>query len=140
MSAVLLQPKDPPKQIQLGNYTLQAAFLGSPVGTRGAAAEIPTLGGALFIATGPDEYIVAGFGVTVAFAPNTPGPPLAGLARVEEGNFVNGRWVPGRWLAGDEAAEGECVVLLWPPKGEAPIPQLRPSAERIQRVTLYRYQ
>jgi hypothetical protein len=83
---------------------------------------------------------VAGFGVTVAFTPNTPGPPLAGLARVEEGNFVNGRWVPGRWLAGDEAAEGDCVVLLWPPKGEVPIPQLRPSAERIQRVTLYRYQ
>jgi hypothetical protein len=53
---------------------------------------------------------------------------------------VNGHWVPGRWLAGDEAAEGDCVALLWPPKGEAPIPQLRPSAERIQRVTLYRYQ
>jgi hypothetical protein len=140
MSAVLLEPKDPPKQIQLGNYTLTAAFLSSVVGRRWGAEEVPTLGGALFIATGPNEYIVAGFGVSVAFTPNTPGPPLAGLATVEEGNFVNGRWVPGRWLAGDEAAQGDCVVLLWPPKGVAPIPQLRPSAERIQRVTLYRYQ
>jgi hypothetical protein len=140
MSAVLFQPKDPPKQIQLGNYTLTAAFLGSPVGTRAGSTETPTAAGALFIATGPDEYIVAGFGVTVAFTPNTPGAPLAGLARVEEGNFVNGRWVPGRWLAGDEAAQGDCVALLWPPKGTPPIPQLRPSAERIQRVTLYRYQ
>ena len=89
---------------------------------------------------GPDEFYAAGNSVSVAFSPNTPGPPLAGLATVEEGNFVNGRWVPGRWLAGDEAAQGDCVVLLWPPKGAAPIPQLRPGAERIQRVTLYRYQ
>ena len=139
MSAVLMQPKDPPKQIPLGNYTLQVAFLGGPGGTRGATAEVPAQAGALFIATGPDEYIVAGFGVSIAFSPNTPGPPLAGLATVEEGNFVDGRWVPGRWLAGDEAAQGDAVALLWPPKGALPIPQLRPSAERIQRVTLYRY-
>jgi hypothetical protein len=140
MSAVLLEPKDPPKQIQLGNYTLTAAFLSSVVGRRWGSTEVPRQGGALFIATGPDEYIVAGFGVSVSFSPNTPGPPFAGLGTVEEGNFVNGRWVPGRSLAGDENAEGDCVVLLWPPKGAIPIPQLRPSAERIQRVTLYRYQ
>jgi hypothetical protein len=100
MSGVLLEPKDPPQKIQLGNYSLEVAFLRPRPEKRGIPAEIPTLGGAIFIATGPDEYIAAGFGVSVAFSPNTPGPPLAGLATVEEGTFVNGRWVPGRRLGG----------------------------------------
>jgi hypothetical protein len=143
MSAVLLQPKDPPKKIQLGNYTLECAYLipysfGSRRG--GPPPELPTLGGALFISTGPDEYFVAGFGVSVAFSPNTPGPPLAGLATVEEGAFVNGRWVPGRRLAGDNTIEGDCLKLRWPPGGLVPAPESRArTGEGIQRVTVYRY-
>jgi hypothetical protein len=117
MSAVLLEPKDPPRKIHLGNYTLQVAFL-RPRARRGEPPpEVPTLAGAIFIATGPDEYFVAGFGVSVAFSPNEPGPPLVGLATVEEGAFVNGRWVPGRRLAGDDTIEGDCLRLRWPPGG-----------------------
>ena len=80
---------------------------------------------AIIIATGPDEYFIAGKGLRITFSPNTPGPPLAGLDLVEEGTFVDGRWVPGRSLAGDDSNEGECVMLDW--KG-------------IQHVTVYRYQ
>jgi hypothetical protein len=60
----------------------------------------------------------------MTFTPNTPGPPLAGLATVEEGRFVDGRWTPGRLLAGDDTGQGEDI-------------QLRPNG--ILRVTLYRY-
>jgi hypothetical protein len=67
---------------------------------------------------------VAGLGIKVTFSPNTPGPPLAGLASVEEGTFVNGRWVAGRSLAGDDSDEGQSLMLDW--KG-------------IQHFTLYRY-
>jgi len=49
---------------------------------------------AVFIAVGPDEYYVAGSGMTVRFSPNGPGPALAGLGTVEEGRFVDGRWYP----------------------------------------------
>jgi hypothetical protein len=137
MSAVLLEPKDPPKKIQLGNYTLDVAFIRPRAERRGdPPPEPPTLAGAIFIATGPDEYYVAGFGVSVAFSPNTPGPPLAGLDTVEEGVFVNGRWVPGRRLAGDDTIEGDCLELKWPRKGAPPS---RMSTEGIQRFTLYRY-
>jgi hypothetical protein len=140
MSAVLLEPKDPPKKIQLGNYTLDVAFIRPRAERRGdPPPEPPTLAGAIFIATGPDEYYVAGFGVSVAFSPNTPGPPLAGLDTVEEGVFVNGRWVPGRRLAGDDTIEGDCLELKWPRKAEPSGPQLRTHTEGIQRVTLYRY-
>jgi hypothetical protein len=140
MSAVLLEPKDPPQKIQLGNYTLQCAFYMPPAARRGEAPpEIPTLAGAIFISTGPDEYFVAGFGVSVGFSPNTPGPPLAGLDTVEEGTFVNGRWVPRRRLAGDDTSQGDCLELRWPPGGVVPLGHYTSKGEDIQRVTLYRY-
>jgi len=80
---------------------------------------------AIFIAVGPDEYYVAGSGMTVRFSANGPGPGLAGLGTVEEGSFVNGRWVPGRQLAGDETEQGGSLTL---------------RNLGIQHVTLYRYE
>jgi hypothetical protein len=129
MSAVLLGPKDPPQKIQVGNYTLEVAFLAPrveppPQGT-------PLLSAAIFIATGPDEFYAAGNDVSVTFSPNTPGPPLAGLATVEEGTFVNGRWVAGRRLAGDDAGQGDFLDLRKRFAGD--------PDRGIQRVTLYRY-
>jgi hypothetical protein len=127
MSAVILRgPNDSPQKVQVGDYTLEVALLSPrraaggplPQGTRPAAA-------AIFIATGPDEYFAAGSGMTVSFSPRTPGPPLAGLASVEEGVFVDGRWVPGRSLAGDDSDEGQ-FLMLGGKKG-------------IQHFTLYRY-
>jgi hypothetical protein len=121
MSAVLLDPKDPPQKVQVGNYTVEAA----PTRRGGATgAQVPLPYAAIFISTGPDEFFVAGFGVTIGFSPNTPGAPLAGLGTVEEGAFVNGRWVAGRQLAGDETEEGDYVSLYEP---------------GIQHLTLYRY-
>jgi hypothetical protein len=79
---------------------------------------------AIFIAAGPDEYFAAGSGVSVTFTPNTPGLPLAGLATVEDGRFVDGRWVPGRRLAGDDDAQGQSITL---------------REMGIQHFTLYRY-
>jgi hypothetical protein len=135
MSAVLLRsPKDPPQKIQVGDYTLEVSFYTQPRMTGVPPPQEPLLpAAAIFIATGPNEYFAAGSGVKVAFSPNTPGPPLAGLATVEEGAFVNGRWVPGRRLNGDDSDEGNFLMLeksgcCWPP-----------AAKSIQRFTLYRY-
>jgi hypothetical protein len=129
MSAVLLRgPSDPPQKVRVGNYTLEAAFMTPrriadepppPQGSRPPAA-------AIFIAAGPDDYFAAGSGMTVSFSPNTPGPPLAGLATVEEGAFVKGRWVPGRRLEGDDSDEGQFLILG--------------NKKGIQHFTLYRYQ
>jgi hypothetical protein len=70
---------------------------------------------------------MAGTGLNITFALNAVGPPIAGLATVEEGHFVNGRWVPGRALAGDDTAQGQNVSL----RGA--------RSDSILRVTLYRY-
>jgi hypothetical protein len=117
MSAVLLGPNDPPRKIAVGNYTLLVGASSRPQPVQPSAA-------AIFIAAGPDEYFAAGSGVSVVFSPNTPGLPLAGLATVEEGKFVDGRWVPGRRLAGDDDAQGQSLSL---------------RTMAIQRFTLYRY-
>jgi hypothetical protein len=146
MSSVLVGPKDPPQKVKVGNYTLEASFfrLGLAPGTPPPDMETFPSAAAIFIATGPDEFYAAGNGVSVSFTPNTPGPPLAGLATVEEGVFVNGRWVPGRRLAGDDT-NGHSLVL--PRIHDVPdrpsllpfVSPFGPSQKGIQRVRLYRY-
>jgi hypothetical protein len=141
MSAVLLAPNDPPQKIKVGNYTLEAAFLTPRVAPMTQATPIPpfTYGAAIFIATGSDEFYMAGSGITVTFSPSTPGPPLAGIATVEEGSFAGGRWVPERRLAGDDTEEGDMVVMRWAPGSWVPPYRQRATKAGIQRVTLYRY-
>jgi hypothetical protein len=141
MSAVLVRAKEPPQKFKVGNYTLEASFfrLGPLPGTPAPEETFPSAA-AIFIATGPNEFFAAGNGVSVSFTPNTPGPPQAGLATVEEGVFVNGRWVPGRRLAGDDT-NGHSLVLprIHDVTDRPSLSPFGPSQKGIQRVTLYRY-
>jgi len=139
MSAVLLRWNDPPQKIRVGNYTLEVSFLRPRVlpGTPQPEPPFPSAA-AIFIAAGPDEFYAAGNGVNVAFSPNTPGPPLAGLATVEEGVFVNSQWVPGRRLAGDDTGSHSLVLPRLHMVAEHPA-LFGPSQKGIHRVTLYRY-
>jgi hypothetical protein len=93
----------------------------------------------LIIATGPDEYVIAASNAEITFAPNTPGPPVAGLAQVQAGSYVDGVWTPGRWLNGDD-------ILLNYKLAEAAATNQSGSGLRfaadgpsIQKVKLYRY-
>ena len=123
MTAILVNPNDPPQNVQLGNYTAHLAFASRRGGS--AVGQPPSSpAAAILILTGPDEFYIAGAGLSVTFTPHTPGPPLAGLGTVEEGTFVNGRWIPGRRLAGDDTGQGENLSL---------------RANGILRVTLYSY-
>jgi hypothetical protein len=53
----------------------------------------------LFLQLGPDEFLVVGKDLDIVFAAKDQ--PVE-LARVEEGQYVDGRWVAGRILNGDE--------------------------------------
>lgn len=79
--------------------------------------------GGLVIQTGPDEFIVAGRGITITFA--TEGGSV-GLESVRELGWQDGKWVDGRWLNGDQTHQGRHV-------------RLPPTAFGVQRVKLYRY-
>ena len=141
MSAVVVAAKDPPQKIKVGTWTLEASFVMPRTQPPAPPPATPMwTAAAIFIQTGPEEFYAAGTGVNVRFIPNTPGPPLAGLATVEEGVFVDGRWVPGRRLAGDDTGSRSLVL---PRLHDEPIERpalFGPSQKGIQRVTLYRFE
>ena len=140
MSAVLIGANDPVQKVKVGDYTLECSYL-MPRTQPPAPQPQPPFpnAAAIFIQAGPDEFYGAGTGVNVKFTPNTPGPPLASLATVEEGEFVNGRWVRMRYLAGDDTGSR---MLVLPRIHDTPAnPALfGPSFKGVVRVTLYRFQ
>jgi len=129
VAGVLLEELTPAQKLSLGNYTLNVSRsdVGLPVPPAVPPQASPPPPHGIFIATGPDEFYLAGSGLTVTFSPESPGPPIAGLATVEEGRFADGKWARGRTLAGDDTSQGNRILL---------------DAARepgILRVTLYRY-
>jgi beta-galactosidase GanA len=122
-----------PQQVRLGEWVLSATFeRGTPpsladgaIVPTGGPVEAPPPSGGLVLATGPDEFVVAGMAVTITFASTEPGK-RAGLLSVEEGRFVSGRFENIRWLSGDQTHQGRHV-------------RLEPGRFQIQRVKVYRY-
>jgi beta-galactosidase GanA len=109
-----------PQDVRLGEYTLHVSFVESftPRDQQNVAAH-----GGLIIQLGPQEYLVAGRGLTVTFAADEG---LVGIESIWEGRYVDGVWKPGRLLNGDQSHQGRHLRL--------------PSREfGIQRVRLYRY-
>lgn len=114
---------DTPQTVTLGDYRVTASFIDTWAPAEGQQTDTH---GAIAIALGPDEYLIAGSGVTFTFAPATPGDPIAGFENIREGRYQAGEWVPGRLLNGDQSHQGRFARL---PSG----------AWGIQRVLLYRY-
>ncbi len=136
MDAVMLEELTPSQRIRVGDYTLELAGAAQAprppapaAGQTGAAAAEPSIPYGVFFAVGPDEYIMAGRGLSVRFRPETPGPAIVGLGTVQEGRFVDGRWVFQRQLAGDDTGQGTSLTLRGTDRGPG-----------ILRVTLYRYE
>jgi Domain of unknown function (DUF5597)/Beta-galactosidase len=130
VAGVLFEELTPAQKLRLGDYTLTVSVTGprrsAPAGVLSPASPTPAPYG-IFISNRQDEFYMAGSGLTITFSPNTPGPPIAGLATVEEGRFVDGEWIRGRTLAGDDTGQGNSISL---------------AADREQgilHVTLYRY-
>ena len=78
-----------PQQVRLNGYVLDATFEraapvslaeGAVIDPAGATAAPTWPAGGLVIATGPDEFIFAGIGVTVTFATVAPGNRRASRA------------------------------------------------------------
>jgi beta-galactosidase GanA len=130
-----------PQQVRLGNWIFRASFeraappqladgLAVVVGTENSALTAGGRAGAapaggLMIALGDDEFLFAGIGLTITFAP-AEGGQQAGLLSVEEGRYEAGEWRHLRWLNGDQTHQGRHV-------------RLEPGRFTLQRVKLYRY-
>lgn len=112
-----------PQQVRLGDYVLTISFV-DPWTPR--EAQQPATHGGLVLALDDETFLVAGTGITVTFDTPEGDGRAAGIDRIEEGTFVDGRWRPGRVLNGDQSHQGRHLRL---PPGEV----------GVQRVTLYRY-
>jgi hypothetical protein len=135
IAAVWLNKEQPAQKLQLGNYTLNVELRR----TRRAPGLLPEVGYGIFIAAGADEYIAAGTDVQITFSPNTPGPPIAGLATVEEGTYVSRRWVAGRVLNGDEVQLRYDLAAAAAENQSGSGLRFGADGPAIQRVRLYRY-
>jgi beta-galactosidase GanA len=109
-----------PRDVRLGDYTLRVSFV-DPWTPR-EQQTIPAHGG-LILQLGPEEYLVAGRGLTVTFS---AADSLVGIESIREGTYEDGEWTPGRLLNGDQSHQGRHLRL--PPDGFG-----------VQRVRLYRY-
>ena len=113
-----------PQVETIGGYrfTIAYADIQKPVATPATAGY-----GGLIVQTGPDEFLVAGQGITVTAEPVGPGAPTAGIESAWEGTFdTAGRWRPGRLLNGDQTHQGRHI-------------RLAPGAYQIQKVRYFRY-
>jgi len=89
---------------KLGSYRLQVLF-NKPL----EKGKVPTAG--LIIATEDDEYIIAGAGFTLSFAPKPVEDSNVEILTLDEGRFENGKWIPCRRLNGDESQAGRIVYM-----------------------------
>ena len=109
-----------PQRLVLNGYRLNITYDKAATGSM----DMPLSGG-LVLAEGPDQFVIAGTGLTITFETDSPGEPIVGLLSVEAGKYINGKWV-GRRLNGDQTHQGRHV-------------RLNAGKFEIQRVKLYRY-
>ena len=115
---------DTPVTESIGSYAFTVSFVDTqtPKASQNTASH-----GGIIIQVGPEDYLIAGQGIIVTFAPSGDGPAVAGIDSAWEGSFnTDGTWVAGRLLNGDQTHQGRHV-------------RLAPGEFQIQRVRLYRY-
>ena len=103
MTAVVLDKAATSETVRRGNYNIEARSMSRDAG---AATNPPV---ALFICTGPDDYVIAARGLKVYFTAATEPSDSVALATVEEGVYAGGKWIPGRRLNGDETPEWKAL-------------------------------
>jgi hypothetical protein len=110
-------------RLTIGDYTASITRAG---GAAGAGTRI----GAMFIQTGPNEFLVVGSGdAQITFSTDKPGLPIVGIESIDEEFFENGAWVARRRLNGDESSQGQALRLYSSDLAQG----------KIYRLRLYRY-
>jgi beta-galactosidase GanA len=112
----------PTRTVALGGYLLDAAL-----SRTWPARTLATDDGAMIaIQSKPNEFYIAGSGLTISFArdPDTDNK-LSGIASIEEvSRDANGGWITQRWLNGDQNNQGRQLSM-------------DPHRMRIYHVKLY---
>jgi hypothetical protein len=136
IAGTLLNRQHPDQQVSLGGYTLNVTLTRN---VRTPDAVPDSTGYGLFMATGPDEFLVAGNNLQITFTPATPGPPIAGIARQESGRYQDGKWIATRQLGGDDSVLRYDLATVAGMNQSGSGVRLSTGERAIQRVHLYRY-
>jgi len=126
LEGVLLSKDTSTIQIEMGDYILTVSHEFTLGWSVGAKDKNWPLAGGIIIGLSKDEFYVGGTGLVITFKPKLTGF-RAGILRVDEGKFINGKWQPGRRMNGDQDHQGRHLRI---PQGEY----------SIQRIKLYNYQ
>ena len=123
------------EQIEMGGYKLWVELL-----KKRRSTSIPDQGYGIIINSGNDEFVIAGKNLQITFSPNTEGPAIAAIARVDEGKFIEGEWIPRRRLNGDAIMiEYDLAKRANENKTGTGI-KFMGEDRSIQRVKIYRYE
>lgn len=98
-AGIVIYNKKPDQTVVLAGFALSASLPKDRM-----SGETPPLGFAIILNIAPNEFIVAGSDIQIAFGTDPPSDVRVGLEAVEEGTFVNGVWRRGRTLNGDETS------------------------------------
>jgi hypothetical protein len=111
---------------RIGDYIANMTRAPGPGGAVDPASRV----GALFLQTGPDEFLIVGSGDAVlTFTSDRPGAPVVGIESIDEQVLQPGGLATGRRLNGDENGQGQVLRLQ---SGDA-------ARGIVYRVRLYRY-
>jgi hypothetical protein len=134
-SVLLKKEQNSSEEIVLGDYKLLVELIRNRRST-----SIPDEGYGIIINSGPDEYIIYGNNIQVSFSPNTPGPAIAAIARLDEGRFDNGKWIAGRRLNGDDIMIDYDLAKKALENKTGTGLKFSGENRNIQRVKFYRYE
>lgn len=116
--------EDAPVTTDIGDYRFTVNFVDP---WNGKSSQENASHGGLIIQIEPEEYLIAGQGITVTFTHINEATPQAGIDSAVEGEFDHqGHWIPGRHLNGDQTHQGRHI-------------RLEAGRFQIQRVKLYGY-
>ncbi len=110
MMGILLDSTHHKTQVNLGDYTFNVRHEYSWAYAQRSEGETPRVGG-MIIMLAPDEFLIAGSGIIVTFETRANDGTIAGIERIDEGQFVNGNWTPGRRMNGDQSHQGRHLYL-----------------------------
>jgi hypothetical protein len=118
-----------PGPIDVGDYCVRVAY------ENRLPASHPPIGG-LVVQSGPQEFLMAGYGFGCQFQAKTPGPRQTQIRSVELGHFDDaGKWSHELWLNGDETG-ANWAVRIPPNTSNEYLGAARPM---ILRVKVYRH-
>jgi beta-galactosidase GanA len=125
MAGVMLDSIVQKEKVILGNYVFNIKHEYSwsyAVRSEGAT---PRVGG-MIIRLSADEFLIAGSGIIVTFETYSQNGTIAGIDKMEEGEYINAQWIASRRMNGDQSHQGRHMHLPG-------------NTFSMQKVKLYQY-